>query len=85
MRLTVVLKPQVVKELSGRRTGWLEVPCFIKCCVMANLDHPRLSVQVYDVLVSGGIAQKDACVVMPVQLAAAVARLLDAYPRPEYF
>ena len=48
--------------------------------MMASLDYSRLSVEVYDVLVSGSIAQKDACVVVSVQLAAAVTGLFDAYP-----
>ncbi len=79
------LEAKVIQELRHWQAGWLEIPCLIKNCMMAQFDDAQRGVKVHDILVCCGVPQKNAGEVMSIQLTAAGAGALDAYPRAKHF
>jgi hypothetical protein len=81
----LVLETEVVEELCSRWSGRLEVPSFVKLCMMACLYDAEIEVQIEDVLVRGGVTEEDTCGVMLIQFSTAIARSFYAYSSAEQF
>ena len=64
----------VVEELRCGRVAGLEVPGFVEGRMMACLDNAVVKVDVSDVSISSGIADKDSRIVMAVQFGGPFAR-----------
>jgi hypothetical protein len=63
----------------------LEILCLVKNCAMAQFNNAQRGVEVHDILVCWSVPQKNAGEVISIQLTAAGARALDAYPRAKHF
>ncbi len=60
---------------------WLEIPCFIKLCMVTAFDQSRVQIYIDDVLIRGGISDEDSGEVIAIQLAAPITSPFDAHPR----
>jgi hypothetical protein len=63
----------------------LEVPGFVELRMVASLDKSRDEVKVENVLVRGGIPEKDTLKIVSVELAASIACSFDANSRAKEF
>ena len=81
----ILLETEVIEKLSSRGAGFLEVPRLIKDGMCSILDCSGGDINVSDVTIRRGIADKDASEVMSVKLRPSVSRLLDTDPRAECF
>jgi hypothetical protein len=81
----VVLKTEVVEELCSRWSGRLEIPSFVKLCMMACLYDAGIEVEIEDVLVHGSVTKEDTREVMLIQFSTAIAHSFYAYPSAKQF
>jgi hypothetical protein len=82
--ILLVLKTKLIKKLSGRRTWGLEVPSFIKDRVMWTFHHPRIDINVADILICGIEVNKYPIKMMVIEFSPTFPRLTDTDTRAEY-
>ena len=63
----------------------MKIPRFVEDRVVAYLDEARVKVNVADVIVRGGVTEKDTGEVVTVQFGPALSGTFDTHAGPEHF